>query len=407
MHTKLKFRRRNQQKSKATIPVRTPEKGLAPDLKTVTLPGNEKEKEKENENENEKEEHTEILSSDEETDSISNPSYVRKLSSHKRRSKEKQKKQNQPSLPPPKKKMIVEKPAYTLTSSDDDYDDDDNSYSSDEDSFAEPQPQKPSKEEEDREKMEIIANFHRLRQKGIKIKNYTMKSNLQEMRMEYGRIIHEQEVKQSVETHKKLLMRFTSGLEIATNHKRFAPQFLHNKLTGYSKWTRQNLDEYNDVFEKMSEEPNWVSDFILQSNAAPTLQLALIMFTQLMGFMLLNYEMGDKEMTTEEVMNKHPEAVRKAAEEIAKEAAQDLEQKYKYHEMQMRYDMERQKNQIQQNFMNYQRQQQNNPPPSMKIPEKMEPEKPRLMTKNIEIPANRRSKIKYVQPENKTIITKK
>merc|ERR1712151_1159179 len=57
------------------------------------------------------------------------------------------------------------------------------------------------KEQETAEKQDLLARFHILKSRGVPVaKSYTAKSNLNEMRLEMGRLEHENEVKESVKT---------------------------------------------------------------------------------------------------------------------------------------------------------------------------------------------------------------
>jgi hypothetical protein len=100
------------------------------------------------------------------------------------------------------------------------------------------------------EKKEILYQMDRLETKGYRLpRKFSMQSDLEEMRIEYHRILREKEVDASIRFQRKMLMAFSTGLEFLNT--RFDPFDL--KLDGWSEQISEDLTDYDDIFEELHD----------------------------------------------------------------------------------------------------------------------------------------------------------
>jgi hypothetical protein len=105
-------------------------------------------------------------------------------------------------------------------------------------------------EDETNEKKEILYQMDRLEAKGFKLpRNFSMQSDLEEMRAEYHRIIREKEIDASIQFQRKALMFCVSGIEFLNT--RFDPFAV--KLDGWSEQVHDKVNDYDDIFEELHE----------------------------------------------------------------------------------------------------------------------------------------------------------
>ena len=100
------------------------------------------------------------------------------------------------------------------------------------------------------EKKKILFELERLRRRGIPIsKQYSLASNIDEMKTEFENIKKQREVENSVMFSRKMLMAIVTAIEFLNN--RFDPFEL--KLDGWSENVHEGIGEYDDVFEELHE----------------------------------------------------------------------------------------------------------------------------------------------------------
>jgi len=161
----------------------------------------------------------------------------------------------------PQKKMTedpVESEAEQLSNEDfdmnngnnDDNDDNDPNYGFEEQNEDELKPS-PGFQNIDDEKQDLLYKFHRIEQKGIKVKKFTMYSDIREMRAEFNKIKKDAEMTTGVKFSKRLLMTLVSGMEFL--NKRYDP--LGIELNGWSESIMENMNDgdYDSVLEKLHE----------------------------------------------------------------------------------------------------------------------------------------------------------
>lgn len=100
------------------------------------------------------------------------------------------------------------------------------------------------------EKREILYKFDRMKSKNKNIPyNFTMASDLMEMKAAYDRIKHEQEIDSSIRFQRKMLMSFVNTVEFLNNtYDPFAVE-----LGGWSESVYDSIDDYDDIFEDLHE----------------------------------------------------------------------------------------------------------------------------------------------------------
>lgn len=172
-------------------------------------------------------------------------------------------------------------------------------------------------EAEEAERMDILARFHALKQRGVKLsKNYTPRSSLADLRLEMGRIEHENNVQRSVQRLRRWLLAFVSGAQYVTE-TRYAPKFVHGRLNGFSDYVLASVEDYDPIFERISEEHGGAGG--IGSTGNPMLDLAILLCTQLAMFFFMSSKPGVKPPSAEEIKRDHPDLVRQVASELATE----------------------------------------------------------------------------------------
>jgi hypothetical protein len=106
----------------------------------------------------------------------------------------------------------------------------------------------PSQEDIMNEKRELLYQFARMEKKGMNVpKQFTMTSNLEDMRAEFEKLKKDHEIDASVRFQRRMLMACVSGVEFLNN--RFDPFEVH--LDGWSESVQENINDYDDIFEEL------------------------------------------------------------------------------------------------------------------------------------------------------------
>ena len=105
-------------------------------------------------------------------------------------------------------------------------------------------------ESELNEKKEILYQMDRLESKGYKLpRKFTIQSDIEEMRVEYHRIVREKEIDASIRFQRKMLMAMVTGIEYLNTS--FDP--FEVKLDGWSEQVHENVNDYDDIFEELHD----------------------------------------------------------------------------------------------------------------------------------------------------------
>lgn len=123
-------------------------------------------------------------------------------------------------------------------------------------------------EEIQTKKFDLLCKFERLRDKGVKLpKTFSMSSSLDEMELEYKRLVEHRQMDNSVKMQRRMLISFASGLEFLNG--KFNNPFDLN-IDGWSEHLSEEIDSYDDVFEDL------YTKYKDSVNMAPELKLAMM-----------------------------------------------------------------------------------------------------------------------------------
>ena len=178
------------------------------------------------------------------------------------------------------------------------------------------------------EKQDLLNRFHILKSGGTKLtKNYTIKSSLSELRMEMGRIEHDREKGYAMLKLRRQTLAFCGGAEKLIG-SRIVPKVARGRLNGFSEFVLDNLNEYDPVFEKLSER---YGGFLGGgSTGNPILDLAIVMGSQIMMFMIMQYTSSSREPTEDEIRQKYPGLVKRVGMEEAEKMRQNTPMPYQH-----------------------------------------------------------------------------
>ena len=164
----------------------------------------------------------------------------------------------------------------------------------------EEQPKEPSIEDLLKEKQDLLMQFDRLQKRGIKLsREYTLASNIDEMRFEYNRIKTCKEIDNSVMFSRKMIMAFVTCLEFLNN--RFDPFEIN--LDGWSESVHENVGDYDDIFEELYEK------YKSKANVAPEIKLMLMLGGSAFMFHLTSNIFKSSMPQFENVIKKNPNMV--------------------------------------------------------------------------------------------------
>jgi hypothetical protein len=135
-------------------------------------------------------------------------------------------------------------------------------------------------ESELNEKKEILYQMDRLESKGYRLpKKFSLQSDIEEMRVEFNRILREKEVDASIRFQRKMMMAFVTGVEFLNT--KFDP--FDVKLDGWSEQVHENVNDYDDIFEELHDKYKGTG-----KKMAPELRLLLSLSGSAFMFHLTN-----------------------------------------------------------------------------------------------------------------------
>jgi hypothetical protein len=133
-------------------------------------------------------------------------------------------------------------------------------------SFQQTYQARPTEEEINNKKRDLLYQFDRLEKKGVKLpRKYNITSDLQEMQSDYDRIIHDRSADASIKFQRKVLVATVTGIEFMNT--KFDP--INAKLDGWSENVHENVDDYDDIFEELHQK------YKGDSKMAPELRLMM------------------------------------------------------------------------------------------------------------------------------------
>lgn len=172
-------------------------------------------------------------------------------------------------------------------------------------------------------KRDLVYKIQQLQQRLYDIelnpKNFTTADSLSELQSEYDRLSKIKHQKSTREWYRKILFGVTKGIEWA-NHK-WDPVGL--KLDGWSTDVASNIDEFDEIFDELSEKYGGS----VTERMAPELRLVLLLLYSGMSYSISQTLVQDHSNRPEftEIINKDPvlrERFLNAATEIQMEKAQ-------------------------------------------------------------------------------------
>ena len=155
------------------------------------------------------------------------------------------------------------------------------------------------------EKIDLIYKFKKLENQGIRTTmNYNMNSNLEDMRNEYLKLKKQREVDNSVKCQRKVMMAAITGLEFLNN--KFDPFDI--KLDGWSESVNENICDYDEIFEELSEKYGG------QSEMAPEIKLLMMLGGSAFMFHLTNTMFKSSIPGMEDIMKQNPDLMKQFAQ---------------------------------------------------------------------------------------------
>ena len=134
-------------------------------------------------------------------------------------------------------------------------------------------------EEKQKMKQDLLIKIAALEKKGFEFtKKFTMASNYEEMMFEYTKIKKFIETQASIKFARRCLMACVTGVEFL--NKKFDPFSI--KLEGWSENIMENVDDYDNVFEKLYEK------YSSKAEVAPEIELLLMVGGSAFMFHLTN-----------------------------------------------------------------------------------------------------------------------
>lgn len=105
-------------------------------------------------------------------------------------------------------------------------------------------------EDKQKLKQDLLMKIQALEKKGFEFsKKFTMTSNYEEMMFEYQKVKKFIETQAAIKFSRRCLMACVTGIEYL--NKRFDP--FHVKLEGWSENVMENVDDYDNIFERLHE----------------------------------------------------------------------------------------------------------------------------------------------------------
>lgn len=161
------------------------------------------------------------------------------------------------------------------------------------------------------EKQDYLYKFYRLQSKGVPIqKKFNINSNISEMRSEYNRIKRDAEVNASIRFSRRMLMACVTAVEFM--NKRYDPFDI--KLDGWSESVMQNVDDYDNVFERLHDK------YASRVAMAPEIELMLSLAGSAFMFHLTN-SMFNSMPNLKDIAKQNPDILKNMMQSMSAAAA--------------------------------------------------------------------------------------
>ena len=154
------------------------------------------------------------------------------------------------------------------------------------------------------EKIDLIYKFKKLESRGIRTTmNYNMNSHLEDMRNEYIKLKKQREIDNSIKFQRKVMMAAITGLEYLNG--KFDPFDI--KLDGWSESINENVSDYDEVFEELSEKYGGKTEM------APELKLIMMLGGSAFMFHLTNTMFKSSIPGMDDIMKQNPDLMQQFA----------------------------------------------------------------------------------------------
>jgi hypothetical protein len=148
---------------------------------------------------------------------------------------------------PKKVSRVVDEDSGSEYSTIDESDDESGDYSSE---ASDEVNEKSNWEQKQKSKQDLLIKIQALEKKGFEFsKKFNMTSNFEEMMFEYEKVKHFIESQAAIRFSRRCLMACVTGLEFV--NKKFDPFSV--KLDGWSENVMENIDDYDNIFERLHE----------------------------------------------------------------------------------------------------------------------------------------------------------
>jgi hypothetical protein len=173
---------------------------------------------------------------------------------------------------------------------------------------------KMSQEELLKYKRELLYQFDRLENKGVRIpRKFNMSSDIDEMKNELERLKNDRDMDVSVKFQRRMMMALVTGAEFVNG--KFNP--FDFKLDGWSENVNDSIDDYNDIFEQLHEK------YKGKSKMPPELKLLFMLGGSAFMFHLSNTLLKSNMPGLEQVMKQNPDLMKQFASATVNSMAQN------------------------------------------------------------------------------------
>ena len=163
-------------------------------------------------------------------------------------------------------------------------------------------------------KRELLYQFDRLENKGVRIpRKFNMSSDIDEMKHELERLKNDRDIDISVKFQRRMMMAIITGTEFVNS--RFNP--FDFKLDGWSENVNDSIDDYNDIFEQLHEK------YKGKSKMPPELKLLFMLGGSAFMFHLSNTLLKSSMPGMEQVMKQNPDLMKQFASATVNSMAQN------------------------------------------------------------------------------------
>lgn len=158
------------------------------------------------------------------------------------------------------------------------------------------------------EKQDLLYKLYRLQSKGIPVsKKYNINSDIKEMRNEFNKIKRDNEVNSSIRFSRRMLMACVTGMEFM--NKRYDP--FDVKLDGWSDSVMENVDDYDNVFERLHDK------YASRVSMAPEIELLLSLAGSAFMFHLTNSMFTNMMPNLKDMAQQNPDILKNMMETMA------------------------------------------------------------------------------------------